>query len=167
MNYLKEQLLTDSILIPSSNITKTKNIEGFIEDYISNIYENKCESNSFIAKDTTQLINRSIGVIRTINKKNYIEYKVTFKFKSISPSIGDIFKTKINSVTKMGIISYLKMDDQMNIETSPIIFIIPNEYINEEKNYSINQDLKVKVLNIRSKFKGKQMQIVCEIHNEV
>ena len=166
MSYLKEQLLTETILIQSSNITKTKNIEGYIEKYIANNYENKCDNNSYIVKDSVQLINRSIGLIRTINRKNYIEYKIIFKVKSITPSINDVFNTTINSITKMGIISYLKMNDEMNIDTSPIIFIIPSEYMNDTK-YKINDNLKVKVLNIRSRFKGKQIQIVSEIEDEV
>jgi len=166
MNYLKEQLLSDTILIDTSKITRTKNIEGYIEKYISNNYENKCDNNSFIVKDTTELVNRSIGLVRTIDRKNYIEYKIIFKVKSITPSIGDIFKTKINSITKMGIISYLKMDDKMTIDKSPIIFIIPNEYINDNK-YNIDDNLSVKVLNIRSRFKGKQIQIISEINESV
>ena len=166
MSYSKEQLLTDTILIETSKIAKTKKIDGYIEKYISDNYENKCDNNSYIIKDTTQLINRSLGLIRTINKKNYIEYKVTFKVKSITPSIDDIFKTKINSITKMGIISYLKMDNKMTIDNSPIIFIVPNEYINDNK-YNIDDDLKIKVLNIRSRFKGQQIQIISEIYEDV
>ena len=54
MNYLKEQLLSDTILIDTSKISRTKNIEGYIEKYISNYYENKCDNNSFIVKDTTE-----------------------------------------------------------------------------------------------------------------
>ena len=63
----------------------------------------------------------------------------------------------------MGIIGYYDFKKNNKIDENPILFIIPNEYIkNIDKQYKKNEIIDVKVLDIRIKFRSKQIQIIGE-----
>jgi DNA-directed RNA polymerase subunit E'/Rpb7 len=163
MSLEKEQIVSKTILLPIFKITKSSNdINSFIERTLQKQIENRCDKNGFVINNSIELINRSIGKIRSIDNISNIEYNVTIKMKSIIPSIDDIYDSKISSITKMGIISFLDYGEDCSLENSPILFITPNNYIDDTKNYKINDILKVKVLNIRIRFKGNQIQIISE-----
>ena len=158
----KEQLISDTILIPAKDLLKNKNIDGYILHHIKNNYENICHNNGYVIPDSSELIQRSYGKIVTINNMNYIQYNINYKNKSIIPIKDEIFNCIIDSKTKMGIIGYLDFKNVTEISNSPILFIIPNEFINTEKEISKNDKIKVKVLDTRIKFQSKQIQIVGE-----
>jgi hypothetical protein len=62
----------------------------------------------------------------------------------------------------MGIISYINYEDKDNIKESPLLIIVPNEYINDN-DIKINDKINVSVLDSRIKYKAKQIQVVAKI----
>ena len=162
MSYTKEQLLTTTILLHSKEISKTKNIDGLLKYKLKNDYENVCNKYGYVLNNSIAIKNRSVGKIVNHNDKSMIEYQITMKTSIINPCINDIFTCKIDSITKMGAIGYLSSGDH-TLETSPIIFIIPNEYIVSGNNLSKDSTIKVEVLQSRIKYKSKQIQVVGRI----
>ena len=160
-NFEKKQLITNTLLVESKDILSKKNIDGYLKYILKKKYEPKCNNNGYIIPDSLELIQRSIGKIVSIDNKNYTKYEVTYKIKSIIPCVGDLFDCIISSNTKMGIIGYLEFNNT-TIETSPLLFIVPKEFLNETKKYEVGNKMNVKVLDIRIKFMSDQMQIIAE-----
>jgi len=167
--YENEQLLTTSVHIPIQKITKTKNIDGLITYHLKNLFEGVCGKEGYVVKNSIFVVQRSIGKIVTIDSKSKIQYDVTYKLKTIYPSKHDEYECIIDSISKMGIISYLDYnteEEKTNIKNSPLLIIIPLEYIKGDKNitdYYINDNIVVSVLDSRIKYKSKQIQVVAEI----
>ena len=158
----KEQIISDTILIKSQDLLRTKNIDGYILQYLRNNYENLCHNNGYVIPDSIELIQRSHGKITSNNGLNYIQYNINYKNKSIVPTKDDIFECVIENVTKMGVVGYLKYNDISEIKESPILFIIPNEFITNEINFTKGDIIKVKVLDVRIKFQSTQIQVIGE-----
>tara|TARA_Y100000022_G_scaffold26228_1_gene19860 strand:- start:757 stop:1245 length:489 start_codon:yes stop_codon:yes gene_type:complete len=157
----KEQIISDTILIKSSNIKN--NIDGYIQYYMKNKYEDKCYENGYIIPNSLEIVNRSYGKLTMIDDISYLKYEITYKVKSIIPTVGDIYTCTVDNLTKMGALGYLDYNSCI-LETSPIIFIIPNESLKDNDNISIGDKLRVKILDIRIKFMKKQIQVVAEIN---
>jgi len=162
MEYIKDQLITTTILLQSSDISKVKNIDSLLKYKLKNDYENVCGKHGYVLKNTIMIKNRSVGKIVNHNDKSMIEYQITMKTGVINPCEKDIFTCKIDNITKMGLIGYLSTNDY-TIETSPIIFIIPNEYISDIDSLAKDTTIKVEVLQSRIKYKSKQIQVVGQI----
>jgi len=166
-SYEKEQLITTSIQIDSKDVYKTKNIDGLIKFKIKNEFENICSKNGYVVKDSVSIIKRSIGKTTIHNNQSKIEYDITIKMKLISPCQGEIYTTIIDSITKMGIISYMNMKDDSlnNVNDSPVLFIIPKEYISDDiSSYSVKQKIDIEVVQKRIKYRSKQIQVVGKIN---
>ena len=85
---------------------------------------------------------------------------------SILPCKGDIYEAIVDSITKMGIISYLKLESQKlnSVKESPVLIIVPQIYLDKDlDNYSKGQKIKVEVLDKRVKYRAKQIQVVGKI----
>ena len=163
MSYINEQLLTSSIYIPIHKLTKTKNIDGLIKNELKKRNENLCNEHGFVVENGIHVINRSYGDVLTINGDSVINYNITYKIKTINPQKNDIIEDCIvNSISKMGIISYIDYEDKNNIRESPLLIIIPNEYI-INNDIKINDKINVSVLDSRIKYKAKQIQLVAKI----
>jgi len=162
MDYVKEQMLTTTVLLNSTDISKTKNIDGLLKHKLKSEYENMCNKHGYVLKDSVQIKNRSIGKLVNHNNESMIEYQITMKTGVIYPCKDDIFDCRIDNITKMGVIGYLSSEDY-DIETSPIIFIIPNEYIDDTSSLSKGKNISVQVLQCRIKYKSKQIQVVGKI----
>ena len=150
----KEQIISDTILIKSSNIKN--NIDGYIQYYMKNKYEDKCYENGYIIPNSLEIVNRSHGKLTMIDNISYLKFEITYKVKSIIPTVSDIYTCTIENLTKMGALGYLDYNS-CTLETSPIIFIIPNESLKDNKNISIGDKVRVKILDIRIKFMKKQI----------
>ena len=168
--YENEQLLTTSVHIPIQKITKTKNIDGLITYHLKNLFEGVCGKEGYVVKNSIFVVQRSIGKIVTIDSKSKIQYDVTYKLKTIHPSKDDEYECIIDSISKMGIIGYLdyntEEEEEINIKNSPLLIIIPLEYIKKDKqidDYHINDKIVVSVLDSRIKYKSNQIQVVAEI----
>jgi len=163
MSYINEQLLTSSIYIPIHKLTKTKNIDGLIKNELKKNNENLCNENGFVVENGINIINRSYGDVLTIDGDSVINYRITYKIKTINPQKDDLIEECIvNSISKMGIISYIDYEDKNNIKDSPLLIIVPNEYI-INNDIKINDKINVSVLDSRIKYKAKQIQVVAKI----
>ena len=163
----KEQLLSDTFHIKSSNLLKSKNIDGLLKHKMKKQYEKKCSKNGYVIADSFDIIQRSIGKLITLNNESYIQYEVNYRIKSIIPCKDDIYECIINSITRMGIIAYLnyKEKEDSEIKDSPLLIIIPKESFNEDNlitDYTIGQKIKIKVLDSRIKYMSKQIQVIGE-----
>ena len=164
--YEKEQLKTTTIHIPSRDIYKTKNIDGLIKYKLKEQVEGLCGEHGYIIKDSVSLVKRSIGKITTQNGESKIEYDLTYKMKVLFPNKNDKYECIIDSVTKMGIIAYLNSDNESmnNIKDSPILVIIPNEYLeNDISTFEKDQKIDIIVLDNRIKYRSTQIQVIGKI----
>ena len=156
--YKKEVLYTTSIHLDARDISKTKNIDGLIKHKLKKYNEKSCNKYGYVIKDSIQIKGRSIGKIVNHNA-SMIEYNITLKVDVIYPCEKDIFNVTIDNITKMGIIGYLS-DEDFTIESSPILFIIPIEYIEDIELVKKDMNIQVEVLQSRIKYKSKQIQVV-------
>ncbi len=166
MTIEKEQLVSDTILIPARQICKNKKIDGYLLHHLKKEYERKCHNNGYVLPDSIEIVQRSVGKIETINNESFIKYNINYKNKSIIPTKDDIFECIIDSITKMGVIAYLdyKETDESTIKESPLLFIIPKEFLPEGKIDQLqkNSKINVKVMDTRIKFLSEQIQIIGE-----
>ena len=145
---------------------RTKNIDGLIKYRLKEQLEGVCGKYGYVIKNSISIIKRSIGKVVTHNNESRIEFNLTFKMKIILPCNSEIFTCKIDSITKMGIIAYMKMDDENlnNINESPILFIIPQEYIEDDISlFTKDQIISIEVIQKRIKYRTKQIQVVGKI----
>ena len=156
------------IITTSLNI-KPSRIKGDINQLLLHIlkkkYEGVCNVDGYIMKDSIELLSRSIGEIKTINNESILTYNITYKSDVISPSEGDKFECKVETINKLGIISYIQAKENDTSKDSPFIIIIPKEYIDEDTFSSINihDTIKVEIKSFRIKYLLKQIQIVATL----
>lgn len=161
-NYISSQLLTTSINV------EIKNIQGDINQILYKLlkkkYEGVCNKDGYVEHDSLQIINRSIGEVKTINNTSYIVYNITYKANIYSPVKETKLDISVNSITKMGIVGYLKDKEEETIESSPFIVIVPREYFNEGDidSIAVNDKLKVEIIDSRIKYMSKNIQIVAK-----
>ena len=163
--HIKQQLVTSTIRINSRDVYNTKNINGLILYNLKSKIESSCGKHGYVLKDSTKLIKRSYGKTVMTNRNSDIEYDITYTMDVIYPSRGDLYDCTIEDITKMGIIGYFKNSDESNIKNSPIIIIIPKEYIisKDISEFSKGQKIKVEIIDIRIKYRSNQIQSVGKI----
>lgn len=160
-SYQKEILFTTSIQLNSSECSRCKNIDGLIKYKLKKDHEKLCNKHGYVLENTLKVVNRSIGKVVTHDNVSMIEYNITMKLNVIYPCEKDIFTVKIDNITKMGVIGYLDdSNNKYNIENSPILFIVPTEYIEDIESLKIGMKIEVEVLQSRIKYKSKQIQVV-------
>lgn len=126
-------------------------------------YEGKCNNVGFIEKDSIEILNRSIGEIKTIDSKSYICYNVTYKTRILLPSEGETLKSTIKSITKMGIIAYATMDGKYEMTNSPYIIIVPKESFTDEdkiNSLTVGDELDIIISAFRVKHLSDNIQVV-------
>ena len=161
--YFSSQILTTTINIEPRNIKG--DISKLVLYNLKKRYEGVCNKDGYIKKDSIEIVNRSIGMMKIIDNVSYITYHITYKALVISPSIGDKISCIVSSNNKMGIIGYVKDNDTDTIEDSPFVIIIPREYFSDVSDVSdinINDKINVVIDNYRTKYLGKQIQIVAK-----
>ena len=103
---------------------------------------------------------------------NLIKYDISYKCNVISSNIGDKIECYVNNINKMGVIAYIRIDEEYrtsenNFENSPLIIIIPNDIINEGElninDINVEQKLNIEILGSRIKFRNEKIQIVGKI----
>jgi len=161
--YYSTQILTTTINIEPRNIRG--DINKLVLFNLKKRYEGVCNKDGYIEKDSIELINRSIGMIKIIDNVSYVTYHLTYKAIVISPSIGDRISCVISSNNKMGLIGFIKNKETDSIEDSPFIIIIPREYFSDESDIddiNINDKINVEVDNFRTKYLSNQIQVVAK-----
>jgi|TARA_B110000208_G_C11749732_1_gene423009 DNA-directed RNA polymerase subunit E'/Rpb7 len=162
VDYISSQLLTTSINV------EMKNIKGDINELLYKLlkkkYECVCNKDGYIQKDSLQIVNRSIGEVKTINNTSYVVYEITYNANIYSPVKGTKLTVSINSITKMGLIGFLKDKEEDTIDNSPFIVIVPRDYFKDESidDHTINSTLLVQIEDSRIKYMSKNIQIVAK-----
>ena len=164
-DYIKEILFTTSIQLNSNECSRCKNIDGLLKYKLKKEHENLCNKHGYVLEGSLKVLNRSIGKIVIHDNMSMIEYNITMKLNVIYPCEKDIFTVKIDNITKMGVIGYLDdSDNKYDIENSPILFIIPSEYIEDIESLKKDMKIEVEVLQSRIKYKSKQIQVVGKLN---
>jgi hypothetical protein len=163
-----DKYYTTVILTSSVNIRSNKligDINKLILSIIKTKNEGMCNKDGYILRDSIELIERSIGKVKTINNENLINYNITYKCNIITPSINDTFDCYVDSKNNAGIIAYIKIDASDKLDSSPFIIIIPKEYIDESvfNKININDKLNVLIKSFRIKYKSKFIQLVATL----
>jgi len=167
MNITK-QIFNNNISLYSSELNK--DIDNVILKKLKDLYEGYCKDNCFIMNNSINILNRTIGKIETHEGKNVIKYDVKYSCDIMSPTTGEEIEVIVSNINKMGIISYIKIDEKYckadkDFDNSPLIVIIPNDMIFNYNITDINigQKLKVEILGFRIKFRNDKIQLVCKI----
>jgi len=165
---ITKQIFNNNISLYSSELNK--DIDNIILKKLKGIYEGYCKDNCFIMNNSINILNRTIGKIETHEGKNVIKYDVRYSCDIISPTKGEQIEVIVSNINKMGIISYIKIEEKYNksekdFDNSPLIVIIPNDMIFNYNITDINigQKLKVEILGFRIKFRNDKIQVVCKI----
>jgi len=158
--YTSSVLLTSNVNITPNRIEQ--DINRTILEILKKRYEGVCNKDGYIIKDSVQLVKRSIGQIKTINNTSFVNFNVTYTSDIILPSVDSIYESHIETKNKLGIISYIKLNDSDDMKDSPFIIITPKEYISEDdfNSLQINDKIKIKVKSFRIKYLSKHIQIV-------
>jgi DNA-directed RNA polymerase subunit E'/Rpb7 len=162
---MKGDYFSTIVLTVNVNI-KVNSLKGDINkllvDTIKRRYEGVCNKDGYILKHSIDLLERSVGEIKTINSESLLNYNITYKADIISPSIDNEYECYVETKNKVGIIAYLKIHDDDLMKDSPFIIIIPKEYI-DEADYStitVGDKLTVKVKSFRIKYLAKHIQVI-------
>ena len=161
--YITSILSTTNVNIHPSDLSS--DINQMILLNLKKRYEGVCNKDGYIIKDSIQLINRSIGQIKTINNISFINFNVTYSSDIIYPSIDSEYETYVETINKVGIISYIKLNEDDTLKDSPYIVITPKEYIDDKvfESIKVNDVITVKVKSFRIKYASQQIQIVSEL----
>ena len=64
----------------------------------------------------------------------------------------------------MGIVAYLDYKSTESIKESPILFIIPKQFVEDKLIETLNKgdEIKIKVIDTRIKFQSNQIQVIGE-----
>ena len=170
MLVVSEQIFNDTISLISSDLNK--DIDNIILNKLKKKYEGLCKDNSFILNNSINILKRSLGRIETSDNINYIKYDISYKCSNLSPNIGDKIDCYVNNKNKMGIIAYVRINEDFrtsdnNFDNSPLIIIIPNDIINEGtgniNDINIEQKLQIEILGTRIKYRNEKIQVVGKI----
>ena len=167
VSYVKEQLVSTTIRIKSSDIYRTKNIDSLINYNLKSNKEGYCGKHGYVVPNSIQIIKRSYGRSVISDGRSDVEYDLTYKMKVILPCKGDKYECIIENITKMGIIAYISSgkEELNDIKSSPILIIVPQEYVisKDISDYVKGQKIDVEILDIRIKYRSRQIQSVGKI----
>ena len=162
--HINKQMLKTTLSIQSRDINK--NLDNIIKEKLTDLIEGLCYNDGYVVENTINIIKRNIGKIETRNNKSLESYQITYTAEIITPSEGDIFDVYINNINKMGVISYFKVKEGDTHETSPLIVMIPKDYMESSimniDDLHIGQHLKVVIIGSRIKFRSDKIQVIAK-----
>lgn len=162
--HVSKQMLKTTLSIPSKDITN--NLDNIIKIKLKDLLEGVCYNDGYILNDSINIIQRNIGMIKTRNNKSTVSYTITYTADVLSPSEGDTYEVFVNNINKMGIIAYIKIKDSDTHETSPLIVMIPKDYMESSilniDDLHIGQHIKVVVVGSRVKFRSDKIQVIAK-----
>ena len=161
-DYISTQTISTDIHISPKDIHSSIN-EAIYSILVSRV-EGLCNQEGYILKDSVKIIQRNMGKIMNINNTSQIIYRIVYQADVISPQKDSNFECYIESITKMGIIGYIKTEQNGGLKESPFLIIIPREYFVDSDivDKKVGDKIKVSVLAVRNKYKTTQIQIVAK-----
>jgi DNA-directed RNA polymerase subunit E'/Rpb7 len=155
-------IISTTISLPFNQINN-KNIDKLITANLKKNSENKCCSHGYIKNDSINIIQRSQGVIKSIDNICYVMYDINYKIDTYLPLKGDVYDCKINNTTKMGSIGYLyEKNSNYTLENSPMLIIIPLD--EETKNLNNDDIIEIEVITSKLKYKSSQIQVIGKLN---
>ena len=165
MTYINEQLLKTNLIINSNEISK--DLDNTVRTKLKNQLEGYCFEDGYIIKGSVKIISKSMGKVVIDDNKSSIKYEIKYKANIISPSEGDEIETYISNINKMGIVSYIKLSDGDTSNDSPIIIMVPKDYLKESiyniDDLNIGQKLVVVVIGCRIKYQSDKIQVIAKL----
>ena len=149
-----ESLLTRPIHIHINSIGK--NIKQTLAQIISNKYEDRCVVEGYIKGRSSKLITYSSGEIH----EDMIKFEVVFKCLICNPVEGMNINCIAKNITKAGIRA------EINESPSPVVIFIARDHHNTSEYFAnINEDdkIKVKVIGTRFELNDKYISIIAEL----
>ena len=119
-DYVSTQLLTTSINIQPDKIQG--DINQLILHTMKQRYEGVCNKDGYIKKDSIELVERSIGEIKTIDSQSFVVYNITYRADVLSPAQGVKLDIIVDSITKMGVVGFIQLaeDDTIKFNVSTV-----------------------------------------------
>ena len=167
-NHIKEQILSITLQVSQRDLARTKNIDGFLLYQLKKRLEKKCGECGYVVENSISIVERSHGIYRTIDNQSKVQYEINYKVRTIDPQKDEIYECIVDSVTKMGIISYLSLNDDDTIENTPLLIIIPKDYISADRFEKIEkgQKIEIVILDSRMKHLSNKIQSVGKLNDE-
>ena len=159
---MKEQILSITIEITQRELSKTKNIDGLLLHKLKRRLEKKCSECGYVVENSLSIIERTVGKVRSVDNSSVLQYDINYKVKTIHPFKDEKYGCIVDSITKMGIISYLRLNDEDTIKETPLLIIIPKDYIPDDVFEKIQKgaEINVKILDSRMKHLSENIQCV-------
>ena len=109
-----------------------------------------------------------MGVVSLHNNVSRIKFNISIVVELYHPGVGDIIDCYVNSINKMGIIGYIKLNEildisksvDQDISQSPLIIIVPDQRIKDKDTIRVGDKITIKISAIRNKFNEDKIQIV-------
>jgi len=127
MSYISEQLLTSVLILNPKELNS--DIDSIVRMKLKENVEGRSYEDGYIIEDSVRIIQRSMGKIVTNGKKSEIKYLIKYKAKVVSPSENDEINIIISSINKLGIIGYIRLNEGDTSEESPMLIMVPKEYL--------------------------------------
>jgi DNA-directed RNA polymerase subunit E'/Rpb7 len=161
-DYVSTQLLTTSINIQPDKIQG--DINQLILHTMKQRYEGVCNKDGYIKKDSIELVERSIGEIKTIDSQSFVVYNITYRADVLSPAQGVKLDIIVDSITKMGVVGFIQLAEDDTIKESPFIVIVPKEFFTDDmfEDVKVNDNLQVEIEAFRVKYRASQIQVVAK-----
>lgn len=161
-NYVSTQLLTTSINIQPDKIQG--DVNQLILHTMKQRYEGVCNKDGYIKKDSIELVERSIGEIKTIDSQSFVVYNITYRADVLSPAKGVQLDIIVDSITKMGVVGFIQLAEDDTIKESPFIVIVPKEFFTDDmfEGVKVNDSLRVEIEAFRVKYRASQIQVVAK-----
>ena len=161
-DYVSTQLLTTSINIQPDKIQG--DINQLILHTMKQRYEGVCNKDGYIKKDSIELVERSIGEIKTIDSQSFVVYNITYRADVLSPAKGVQLDIIVDSITKMGVVGFIQLAEDDTIKESPFIVIVPKEFFTDDmfEGVKVNDSLRVEIEAFRVKYRASQIQVVAK-----
>lgn len=159
---IKEQILSITIEIAQKELSKTKNIDGLLLYKLKRRLEKKCGECGYVLENSLSIVNRTHGKIRSVDNRSVLQYDINYKVKTINPFKDERYTCIVDSITKMGFISYLRLNEEDTIKETPLLVIIPKDYIPDNLFEKVQKgaEINVKILDSRMKHLSENIQSV-------
>tara|TARA_B100001758_G_scaffold36350_3_gene27654 strand:+ start:10546 stop:11070 length:525 start_codon:yes stop_codon:yes gene_type:complete len=152
-NVFAPATLERTVRIPFEYVTD--NMKSMLEKYIRSQYENKCNVEGYIKKDTSTIVNYSTGILNG----DSIDYAVTFDCLLCIPVEGMIIKCVADNITKAGIKA------SISGENSPMTIFVVRDHHHMLKEFTavqVGDAITIRVIGQRYELNDKFISVIGE-----
>jgi len=167
MTYEISQQESRLIHVPIKELARrsTVSVDSVLQRHLMKMTEGFCDNYGYIMPGSVKLLDRHMGKLISVDSESLVEYQISYAFSSINPCPGDDYQVIIGSITKAGILGYLKGYD--DIEASPVLCMVPNKDVcmdgKDISSFREGETITVSLLKSRIKYRGRQIQVVAKL----